>query len=84
MKWLRCSWYKHALEKFQDFIENENTILVVHNSDFDIVFINIFKKIYNKELKNKFFDTLIIARLKMPHISHCLSDFNKWIRFWIR
>ncbi|MEG1990162.1 MAG: PolC-type DNA polymerase III [Clostridia bacterium] len=51
---------EEALIKFLEF--TKDSILVAHNSTFDLSFITYFAKEYNLEVNNKAIDTLVISR----------------------
>lgn len=66
---------KEALKIIRDFIEDENTILVTHNAQFDIGFLNeAFLNNGYEEIKNPVVDTLSLARYLFPdNKSHSLG-----------
>ena len=66
---------KEALRIIKDFIEDENTILVTHNAQFDIGFLNeAFLNNGQEEIKNPVIDTLSLARYLFPdNKSHSLG-----------
>lgn len=66
---------KEALKIIKDFIEDENTILVTHNAQFDIGFLNeAFLNNGQEEIKNPVIDTLSLARYLFPdNKSHSLG-----------
>ncbi len=57
---------EEILPKFMEFIGD--SVLVAHNAEFDIGFINQKCKEMNIEFKNKSVDTLMLARILLPHL----------------
>ena len=56
--------FERSVEKFLDFIKND--VLIIHNAEFDVGFINNELRILGKpELKNKIIDTITLARKKL-------------------
>ena len=57
---------EEILPKFMEFVGD--SVLVAHNAEFDIGFINQKCKEMNIEFKNKSVDTLMLARILLPHL----------------
>ena len=57
---------EEILPRFMEFIGD--SVLVAHNAEFDIGFINQKCKEMNIEFKNKSVDTLMLARILLPHL----------------
>ncbi len=57
---------EEILPKFMEFVGD--SVLVAHNAEFDIGFINRKCKEMNIEFKNKSVDTLMLARILLPHL----------------
>ena len=56
--------FKEQSKKFLDFIKND--ILIIHNADFDVGFINNELKLIGADsIKNKVIDTVLLARKKL-------------------
>lgn len=60
---------KKVLSDFIDFTDGNKTILIAHNACFDIHFINAsLERTGRKPLKNIFYDTLRMAKIKFPEL----------------
>jgi len=71
---------EQVLPQVVNFISN--TTLVIHNADFDLSFLNFALKKYEYPiLKNEVIDTLAIARLYYPTISHSLESLSSNFMF---
>ena len=57
---------EEILPRFMEFVGD--SVLVAHNAEFDIGFINQKCKEMNIEFKNKSIDTLMLARILLPHL----------------
>ena len=57
---------EEILPRFMEFVGD--SVLVAHNAEFDIGFINQKCKEMNIEFKNKSVDTLMLARILLPHL----------------
>ena len=57
---------EEILPRFMEFVGD--SVLVAHNAEFDIGFINQKCKEMNMEFKNKSVDTLMLARILLPHL----------------
>ena len=57
---------EEILPRFMEFIGD--SVLVAHNAEFDIGFINQKCKEMNIEFKNKSVDTLMLSRILLPHL----------------
>lgn len=57
---------EEILPKFMEFVGD--SVLVAHNAEFDIGFINQKCKEMDIEFKNKSVDTLMLARILLPHL----------------
>lgn len=57
---------EEILPRFMEFVGD--SVLVAHNAEFDIGFINQECKEMNIEFKNKSVDTLMLARILLPHL----------------
>lgn len=63
----KCPAAAEAVNKFQEYIESPDTILIAHNAPFDIHFINAeLERLGNMPLKNHVIDTLVMARRFHP------------------
>ncbi|MFQ3675350.1 MAG: single-stranded-DNA-specific exonuclease RecJ [Endomicrobiia bacterium] len=71
---------KDVLPKFLDFVKD--TPIVVHNAEFDMMFINNVLKINNYDkLNNEVIDTLLISRQYFPLKSHSLKSMSNEFLF---
>jgi single-stranded-DNA-specific exonuclease len=71
---------KDVLPKFLDFVKNKP--IIVHNADFDIMFINTVLKNNNYEkLNNEIVDTLLLSREYFPFKSHSLKSMSEEFLF---
>ena len=57
---------EEILPRFMEFVGD--SVLVAHNAEFDIGFINQKCKEMNIEFKNKSVDTLMLSRILLPHL----------------
>ena len=68
--------FGEIIKKFMDFIGND--ILVIHNADFDLKFLNYeLNKIGMEKIQNEKIDTLKLARSKYPGSSVSLDSLCK-------